>query len=90
MFGRQSAVGARKSMGDDLKAASQPAQPDNDAAPRDTVEHRDAHTFTGKRHWPSRPMSVMGLRSTHVPTLQTTLLRVAEQEAHVGGYVGSC
>ncbi|CAK0786167.1 hypothetical protein CVIRNUC_009380 [Coccomyxa viridis] len=55
MFGRQSALGARKSMGDDMKAASQHAQHDNDAVPESTVERNDTHTFTGlpKSFWQS-------------------------------------
>ena len=47
MFGRQSTLGARKSLGDDLKSASQPAQPDNEPVPGNTFERNDTHTFTG-------------------------------------------
>ena len=57
MFGRQSALGARKSMGDDMKAASQHAQHDNDAVPESTVERNDTHTFTGEQRWPHHPMA---------------------------------
>ena len=49
MFGRQSAAGARQSVLDTVKAASQPAQPADDAAPGGAAEHYDTHTFTGAR-----------------------------------------
>ena len=84
MFGRQSALGARKSMGDDMKAASQPARHDNDAVPESTVERNDTHTFTGEQRWPITQWQRHGHLQPMCCIMQTAPLRVAEQEACVG------
>ena len=78
MFGRQSALGARQSMGEDAEAAGQPAQPDSDAVPRSADGHHKSSTFTGKRPQPDCLCKFIGVNSSHVHTVQTTIYKMVE------------